>query len=116
MKIRFQADADLNEGIVSGVVRRVPEVDFQTATQAGLHALQDKQVLEIAARANRVLVSHDWETMPYHFADFISVQSSPGVLIVPQQLGVGRVIEELVMIWVVSEAEEYTNFIRRIPL
>lgn len=115
MKIRFQADADLNEDIVSGVVRRVPEVDFQTATQAGLYGLQDKQVLEIAARANRVLVSHDWETMPYQFADFISVQSSPGVLIVPQQLGVARAIEELIMIWAVCEAEEYTNSIRRIP-
>jgi uncharacterized protein DUF5615 len=116
MKIRFQADADLNEDIVSGVLRRVPEADFQTATQAGLHALQDKQVLETAARENRVLVSHDWETMPYNFAEFISAKSSPGVLIVPQQLGVGRAIDELVMIWVASEAEEYANSIRRIPL
>ena len=30
MKIRFQADADLNEDIVSGVRRREPSVDFQT--------------------------------------------------------------------------------------
>ena len=31
MKVRFQADADLNEDIVAGVQRRVPEIDFQTA-------------------------------------------------------------------------------------
>jgi hypothetical protein len=38
MKIRFQADADLNEDIVTGVLRRVPEIDFQTATEAQLEA------------------------------------------------------------------------------
>ena len=31
MKVRFQADADLNEDIVSGVIRSQPGVDFQTA-------------------------------------------------------------------------------------
>jgi hypothetical protein len=32
VKIRFQADADFNEDIVMGVRRRMPEIDFQTAT------------------------------------------------------------------------------------
>lgn len=31
LKIRFQADTDLNEDIVAGVLRRQPEVDFGTA-------------------------------------------------------------------------------------
>ena len=39
MKVRFQADADLNEDIVSGVLRRVPEIDFQTANEAELESL-----------------------------------------------------------------------------
>jgi len=54
--------------------------------------------------------------MPYHFAEFVLTRSSPGVLIIPQQLGIGVAIEELVMIWFVSEATEYINSIRRIPL
>jgi hypothetical protein len=29
--IRYQADADLNQAIVTGVLRREPTVDFQTA-------------------------------------------------------------------------------------
>jgi hypothetical protein len=32
MKVRFQADADLNQIIVSAVARRVMEIDFRTAT------------------------------------------------------------------------------------
>ena len=116
MKIRFQADADLNEDIVSGVVRRHPEIDFQTATEAGLSGLKDEQVLEVAAGEARILVSHDSKTMPDHFGQFLKLRSSPGVLIIPQRLSISEAIEELVMIWSVSEAEEYVNSIRRIPL
>lgn len=116
MKIRFQADADLNVDIVFGVLRRVPEIDFKTAAQAGLSGLGDEAVLDIAARANRILVSHDWKTMPYHFGKFVAVRFSPGVFIVPRKLGVGNTIEELVGIWSLSEAEEYANSIRRLPL
>jgi hypothetical protein len=32
MNIRYQADADLNQAIVTGVLRRDPEIDFQTAS------------------------------------------------------------------------------------
>ncbi len=59
MKIRFQADADLNQAIVTGVVRREPMIDFQTAKISNLTKLSDIDVLLLAARANRILVSHD---------------------------------------------------------
>lgn len=98
MKIRFQADADLNEDIITGVIRRVPEVDFQTATDAGLRGVVDELVLAEAAREGRILVSHDWETMPYHFAEFITARDSPGVLIVPQRVEIREAIEELILI------------------
>ena len=46
MKVRFQADADLHQMIVTALVRREPSVDFHTATAAGLEGLLDLQVLE----------------------------------------------------------------------
>lgn len=118
MKIRFQADADFNEDILFGVIRAEPEVDFQTAAAIGLRGLRvpDDRVLELAASAQRVLVSHDWVTMPYHFAQFIAAHTSPGLLVIPQHLGVRVSIEQLLMIWVASEAEEYVNRIVRLPL
>ena len=45
MFFRFQADADLNQVIVSAVVRSVPAIDFRTATTAGLAGLKDQDVL-----------------------------------------------------------------------
>ena len=65
MKIRFQADEDLNEDIVSGVLRRVPEIDFQTSSEANLESLGDLEVLASAAREHRVLVTHDRRTMRF---------------------------------------------------
>jgi hypothetical protein len=43
VKPRFQADADLNEDIVKGVLRREPGIDFQTATSAGLSDFHSKR-------------------------------------------------------------------------
>ena len=54
MNVRFQADADFNQIIISVVLRRFPEVDFRTATQAGLAGLKDPEVLALSARDGRV--------------------------------------------------------------
>ena len=64
MKVRFQADADLNEYIVKGLLRRHPAIDFKTASDSRLRSFSDRDVLELAAREDRVLVSHDRKTMP----------------------------------------------------
>jgi len=115
--IRFLADADLNEGIVAGCLRRRPEMDFLSANEADLEGLPDPEVLALAAAQDRILVSHDFHTMPRHFANFLQAgNSSPGVLLVPQRLPVGEAIEELVLIWAASDAGEWQNRILRIPL
>lgn len=85
MRVRFQADADLNEDIVTGILRRKPGVDFQTATTANLRLLSDLEVLTLAAREGLVLVSHDRRTMPWAFAEFVRSNLSPGLLIVSQK-------------------------------
>jgi hypothetical protein len=45
--------------IVTALVRRELSVDFHTATAAGLAGLRDPHMLERAATAGHVLVSHD---------------------------------------------------------
>ena len=86
MSIRFQADADLNQIIVLATIRREPSIDFQTAGAADLAGLADLRVLQRAAREGRILVTHDQRTMPRHFGEFITAETSPGLLIVPQYL------------------------------
>ena len=115
MRVRFQADADLNEDIVTGILRREPGVDFQTATTANLRLLSDLEVLTLAAREGRVLVSHDRRTMPWAFAEFVRSNLSPGLLIVSQKTDLLTAIDELLLVWLISEAEEWINQLGTIP-
>jgi Domain of unknown function (DUF5615) len=116
MKVRFQADADLNQIILLATIRRQPEIDFQTAHSAGLIRLNDLQVLERAANDHRLLVTHDRKTMPRYFAEFIGSKTSGGLLIVPQSLSVSHVVDDLILIWSTTEQEEWLNRISVLPL
>ena len=117
MKVRFQADADLNKSIVTGVLRREPSVDFLTAQAAGLQGMRDPEVLASAANSQRVLVSHAVGTMPAHFRAFRSeARRSAGVFLIPQSLDVGSAIDELLLIWLASEASEWENRLEWLPL
>ncbi len=116
MKVRFQADADLNQIIVRATLRREPSIDFRTAHAAKLEGLDDNKVLELAADEGRVLVTHDRRSMPKHFADLISSKTSAGVVIISQKLPISQAVEDLVLIWAATEAEEWINRILVLPL
>ncbi|RUS92899.1 hypothetical protein DSM107010_72820 [Chroococcidiopsis cubana SAG 39.79] len=116
MMIRYQADADLNQAIVTGVLRREPTIDFQTAFAAGLEGVKDPEVLAMAAQQQRILVSHDRRTMPLEFAQFMTGNQSSGVIIVSRKLPIEVAIEELLLIWAASSAAEWINRIAKLPL
>lgn len=116
MRLRFQADEDFNAKIIAGLLRREPSIDIQTARTAGVLVLSDPQVLAIAAAEGRILMSHDRETMPAHFKIFAPDAGSPGLIIVSQALEIREVIEQVLLIWAVTDAEEWRNRIGYIPL
>jgi hypothetical protein len=114
VKVRFLADADLNKAIVSGVLRREPAVDFLTAHAAGLRKRRDPEVLALAAGQERVLVSHDAGTMPVHFRQFRN--EGRWGLSCSSELDVGTAIEELLLIWLASQASEWADRLVWLPL
>ena len=116
MKPRFLADADFNQKIVRGLLRREPTIDFQTASQGDVIGRPDPEVLAIAAGENRILISHDRGTMPAHFTRFTATQSSPGLILVAQGIDIGTAIEDLLLIWAASTLEEWRDKIGFVPL
>jgi predicted nuclease of predicted toxin-antitoxin system len=113
--IRFQADADLKQAIVTGTIRRQPNLDFQSAHIANLEGKKDPEVLAIAAQEGRIIVTHDRKTMPSEFGKFIMSQNSTGVLIISQNLSISEAIEAIILVWEVSNAEEWEHQIMSIP-
>jgi Domain of unknown function (DUF5615) len=116
MKVRFQADADFNQVIVKAILRYEPNLDFQTAQAGNLIGLSDPDVLTTSAQLGRLLVTHDRKTMPRYFAELIMNSESAGVIVVPQAMAIRTVVDDLVLIWAASEAEEWINRIRSLPL
>ena len=55
---KFIADADLRHSLVIGVRAREPMIDILTALEGGTLGLSDPEVLQVACRESRVLISH----------------------------------------------------------
>ncbi len=79
--------------------------------------MKDSEVLALAAEQDRVLVSHDVGTMPAHFRVFRDAgKRGAGVFLIAQLIGVVTAIEELLLIWLASEASEWGNRLDWLPL
>jgi hypothetical protein len=116
-RIKLIADADFNEDLIRGMRRMEPSIDFLTASEGGTRGLPDRQVLELAAAARRVLVSHDRNTMAGEFCRFLADgRWSSGLIIVEQELDEGDAIEGLLLVWAASSAEELRDQIFWLPM
>ena len=114
--IRFLADASLHDAIVTGCLRREPTIDFLSAHEARLEGVPDPDVLAFATQANRILVTSDLRTMPRHFGDFLQAHGQcAGVFLVKLRAPLADVIEDLLLVWAASDADEWMNRIVEIP-
>src|ERR1043166_8643390 len=110
MHPRFLQDENFDARILRGLRRSEPSIDFETASDAGILGLADPDVLRVAADLGRVLVTHDRDTMPTHFSRFIQTQNSGGLVVLAQNLEVGEAIEQLILVWAATSAEEWVNW------
>ena len=85
--------------------------------EAELEGVGDPEVLAAAAQQGRILVTQDIRSMPGHFAAYLhGGGKSPGVFLVPKKLTSGAAIEELLLVWLSSEADEWENPIVWLPM
>lgn len=114
---RFLVDQDFNEHIVQGVLRQEPAVGFVRTRDLGMAEGTDAEVLEYAAAQGRLVLSHDVNTMSAAACERLAAgKPLHGLLLVHQRSPLGPVIEDLVLIWSASEAEEWVGQVRYLPL
>jgi hypothetical protein len=94
------------------LLRRRPEIDFDAEP---LHGLNDAGVLDLAAREDRLLVTHDVSTIPPLFYSLYGKVDLPGVILVPQNFPIGSTIERLDQIWQVARAEDWRGRLCYLP-
>lgn len=114
---RFLTDQDFNELIERGVLRREPAVEFLHLRDVGMETASDPDVLAYAAAGRWIVLSHDVNTMTAAARDRLAAgQPLSGLLLVRQRALPGPIIDSLILIWAASEAEEWVDQVRFLPV
>ena len=115
--IRLAADENFNNNIIRGLLLRKPDVDIVRIQDVGLSEEDDPIILQWTAKNKRILVTHDAESIPHFAYERVkSGLSMSGVFTVSQDIPIGRVIEDLLLLVECSEQDEWVNQVFYLPL
>ena len=115
--IRLLTDENVNNNIMRGLARRLPHLDFVSVRDIGLAGSADLVVLKWAAHEQRIVLTHDRKTMVPD-ANQLVAQAEPmaGVIFVPEQLEIGRAINDLELVLATSTELDMRNRVEYLPL
>lgn len=115
--LRFLADENLNNGIVRGIRRRLPEADIVRVQDIGLSGASDEEVLEWCGRESCILLTHDAATVPEAAMSRLAQGAPlPGVLIIRRSLALGAAIDDMLLIIVAGTPDDWEGKVRYLPL
>lgn len=115
--MRFLIDENFNQRILRGLKQRIPGIDYLVVQDTELRQAEDTTILAWAAEQRRILITHDKDTIPkFAYQRVKANQSMPGVILVPEELSIGRAIEELLMVMECSDQSEYENVVVHLSL
>ena len=111
------SDENFNNDILRGLLRRIPELDIVRVQDVGLRGADDPVVLEWAANEDRVVLTHDAATMASFAYDRVREGlSMPGVIEVADDLPIGQVIEDVLLLAEYSDKHEWEGQVVYLPL
>ena len=115
--LRFVADENFNGAVVRGVLRQRPAIDLVRLQDIGLSGVSDPDLLEWAAREQRVVLSHDVTTLRRFAEDRVRAGlPMPGVFEVNERVSIREAIEDLLLIAECSQPGEWERQVRFLPL
>jgi hypothetical protein len=110
-------DENFNHRIVHGLELRLPSLDFVIAQEMELKGATDAELLGWAAMKNRVVITHDVDTMlKFAYERIAAGLAMPGVIAVPQKLAIGQAIDDLVAAIECSDPNEMEHSVLHLPL
>ncbi len=115
--LRLATDEDFNNRIVRGLLRRQPDLDILRVQDAGLAGKKDDEVLAWASTERRILLTHDVTTMKQAAYDRIAAGlPMPGVFELSQNVPIGTAVDEILLIALCSDQDDWQGQIRFLPL
>lgn len=101
------------------LLRREPTMEILSIGQemAPPFSTQDPVILAWIEQNGYILVSRNRRTLPVHLAAHLATgHHVPGIFLLRRRYSLGRVIEDLLLIWSASELDEYLDQIVYLPL
>ena len=115
--LRLLADENFNRSIVRGVFLRRRDVNLVQIQDVGLSGANDDDVLEWSANEGRVLLTHDYKTIPkYAYERVRAGLSMPGVFVGDTYLPVQQAIDDVLLLAECSDEGEWDGQVRYLPL
>ena len=112
---RFFFDEDFNGTAIKQLARRQPAIDFVVLTDLMPKGTQDPEVLERVAPTGRIVVSHDESTMGDAAWERVGRGLvMPGLILIPQRVGIGEAVRKLETVWLNRQAEEFDGLVSRV--
>lgn len=112
----FLADEHFSHRLLRGIKLRNKSLDLMTAQTVGLDGASDPALLAWAAEEQRILMTHDRQTIPKHASERIRARlKMPGVIVVSDAAPVGEAIELVTLYLQCGSAAEFDNHIVYLP-
>src|SRR5713101_843900 len=114
--LRLASDEDVHDDIIRGLRRREPALDIVRVQDVGLDHTPDPIILEWAANNERVLLTGDLNTMVgFAWGRVQAGLSMVGVLALLENVGVGRVLDDILLVALCYETDEIKGQVLYIP-
>ena len=114
--LKLLADENFDNQIVRGLLRRNPKLDIVRVQEVGLSGSEDPKILAWASETDRVLLTHDVETITYYaYARIEQNLYMAGVIEIPMGASIGRAIEDILLLIECSSEDEVQGQIHYLP-
>lgn len=115
--LKLVSDENFDGKILRGLKRRRPDLDIVRVQDVVLGSASDPEILAWAAGENRILLTHDRETVPSFAIDRVrDSQPMPGVFLVSDQMPIGQAIDEVLLATECLSPEECANLVKFFPV
>lgn len=116
--VRYLCDENVPEQLIDALIQREPAIDISIVGQdmAPPKGTLDPEVLLFAEKEKMGLITLDKKSMAGHVADHRAMgHHTWGVFILRRDFPILRYVEDLILIWSASEAEDWQGGIEWLP-
>lgn len=118
-QVRYLIDESVRLSVVAALRRAEPAIDVWRVGQSGMPPFgsPDPDVLVFCEQQQRLLVSLDRSSMPTHVAAHQAAGGHTwGLLLITRGFSLRQILDDLLLIWTASAAEEWRDTLHYLPL